>query len=399
MLLVLFCICLAYSEAQAQPQTVSGPVWLSRHQAGAGHGAGGDGQKLVWLLPHFMFRNVAGQQTGQPKQNPQTQTNQLVEQTQRLLHNQVNPVIEHEYGKSDIKLLFVRKNTKKHEIYELDVETSLTLDSDDAFRTGDNMDIIATDSQKNTVFILAKMYGVNSPEEFGILLAKHFLDQYSWVVRARITVAMAPWSRIPDKQGREHNHAFVLTPASRRVAEVILERDGKLSVSGGLRDLTVLKTTQSSFVDFVSDEYRTLGDNPDRVLSTTVTADWDYVDLSSRWNIETKSVVGMDFDGVFRTVEQSIFDKFAGPADTGVYSSSVQNTQYLIGKVVLEKVPEIDEIRIDMPNRHYFDVNFSKFAAIPEVQGPGAGEVLRYVSHPSGQISSSLNRENIDSVF
>jgi len=322
--------------------------------------------------------------------------NQLVEQTQRYSHN---PVIEHEYGKSDIKLLFVKKNTNKHEIYELDVETSLTLDSDGAFRTGDNKDIIATDSQKNTVFILAKKYGVKSAEEFGILLAEHFLNQYSWVVRARITVAMAPWSRITDKQGREHNHAFVITPTSRRVAEVILERDGKLSVSGGIRDLTVLKTTQSSFVDFVSDEYRTLGDNPDRVLSTTVTADWDYTDLSSKWNKETKSVGGMDFDEVFRTVEESIFDNFAGPADTGVFSTSVQHTQFLISKVVLQKVPEIEEIRIDMPNRHYFDVNFSKFAAIPEVQGPGAGEVLRYVSHPSGQISSSLNRENIDAVF
>lgn len=37
-------------------------------------------------------------------------------------------------------------------------------------------------------------------------------------------------------------------------------------VKSGLRDLRVLKTTQSSFVDFVQDEYTTLTDAPERIF-------------------------------------------------------------------------------------------------------------------------------------
>ena len=44
----------------------------------------------------------------------------------------------------------------------------------------------------------------------------------------------------------------------------------------GIRDLKVLKTTKSSFKSFVADEYRTLPDTDDRVLSTTVTCNWWY---------------------------------------------------------------------------------------------------------------------------
>ena len=47
-------------------------------------------------------------------------------------------------------------------------------------------------------------------------------------------------------------------------------------VSAGIRDLRVLKTTQSSFVDFVDDEYRALPFMEDRLLSTVVTGDWSY---------------------------------------------------------------------------------------------------------------------------
>ena len=67
-------------------------------------------------------------------------------------------------------------------------ETSLTLDNTKDYERGDNSDIVATDSQKNTVntlvyctlyneintqvFVLAKQFGIASPEEFGLLLVR-----------------------------------------------------------------------------------------------------------------------------------------------------------------------------------------------------------------------------------
>ena len=108
---------------------------------------------------------------------------------------------------------------EEHTIRELEVVTLLTLDNTKVtilesfyilhpafkdncgqdYETGDNSDIIATDSQKNTVYVLAKQHGVASPEEFGLLLATHFVSKYPWVTRARVQVTAHPWQRIPDR--------------------------------------------------------------------------------------------------------------------------------------------------------------------------------------------------------
>lgn len=149
-------------------------------------------------------------------------------------------------------------------------------------------------------------------------------------------------------------------------------------VKSGLRDLRVLKTTQSSFVDFVQDEYTTLTDAPERIFrylknlfalekrqakigmtnaenglqniglvlnyvaiyllrflfySTIVEAEWTYDNMKSA-----------DFDNAWLTVKDAILEKFAGPPDTGVYSPSVQHTLYQAEKTVLEKVSEVSFI-------------------------------------------------------
>jgi len=295
-------------------------------------------------------------------------------------------IVEKEYGKSGVKMLYVHQAGEKYTIKELEVETSLTLDSEKDFRSGDNRDIIATDSQKNTVYILAKQFGVKCPEEFGLRLANHFLNKYPWVVRARINITQHPWARILDTKGDEHNHAFVSTPTSTRVAEVIMDRESRVAkVSAGIRGLTVVKTTQSAFVDFVRDEYRSLPDMEDRIFSTIVTADWKY-----------NTIRGVDFCKTYSEVRNIVLDVFAGPADKGIYSPSVQQTQYLTQRKILLSTPEIDEVKMSMPNRHYFPIDFSKFP-IPELTGEGAGQVLLPVDKPSGMITSCLARSQIKS--
>lgn len=101
-------------------------------------------------------------------------------------------------------------------------------------------------------------------------------------------------------------------------------------IRGGLKGLRILKTTQSSFTDFIQDEYRTLPDANDRIFSTVVQASWDFSTAS-----------GVDFDKVWQTVKDCILQNFAGPPDTGIYSPSVQNTLYLAEKHVLDKVDQV----------------------------------------------------------
>ena len=64
------------------------------------------------------------------------------------------------YGKNYVKLLYLRRDGDIHFVKELEVSTELTLNSVKDYTHGDNSDIIATDSQKNTVYVMAKQYGV-----------------------------------------------------------------------------------------------------------------------------------------------------------------------------------------------------------------------------------------------
>lgn len=117
-------------------------------------------------------------------------------------------------------------------------------------------------------------------------------------------------------------------------------------IRGGLKGLRVLKTTQSSFTDFIQDEYRTLPDMNDRIFSTVVTATWDF-----------STARGVDFDSVWYMVKECILQNFAGPPDTGIYSPSVQNTLYLAEKCILDKVKQVSIDCNNLISNHIF---FSK---------------------------------------
>jgi len=120
----------------------------------------------------------------------------------------------------------VRRDDKlRHEIREYEVDTHLRLGSQKDYLEGDNRDIIATDSQKNTVYLMAKKHGIHSPEAFALLLCSHFLYTYGQVAEVSITVEEYPWSRYHvDK--RPHNHAFIMCPTATRFCEVRQLRNG-----------------------------------------------------------------------------------------------------------------------------------------------------------------------------
>jgi hypothetical protein len=70
------------------------------------------------------------------------------------------------YGKNSVKLLHVQREDAFHTIREYEVDTHLKLQSTKDFIAGDNKDIIATDTQKNTIYVLAKKYGVSLDVNF-----------------------------------------------------------------------------------------------------------------------------------------------------------------------------------------------------------------------------------------
>lgn len=129
------------------------------------------------------------------------------------------------YGKNHVKLLHVERDGSNHTIREYEVDTHLKLRTQQDYLEGDNRDIIATDSQKNTVYVLAKKHGIRTPEDFGILLCSHFLYMYKHVDEVNVKVEEYPWERLQADQ-RPHNHAFIFSPTATRFCTVTQKRNG-----------------------------------------------------------------------------------------------------------------------------------------------------------------------------
>jgi urate oxidase len=272
------------------------------------------------------------------------------------------------YGKSEIRLVKVKRDTDRHEIWDLSVDVALEGDFEAAHVAGDNSKLLATDTMRNTVYALAKDHLAGSIEEFGLRLVDHFLEAGPTVERVRVGVTGLPWDRI-EVNGQRHPHSFVRGSGERK-ATVTGDESGDRHVEAGLDNLLVLKTTQSGWENFYREQYTTLPDTNDRLLATTVTASWSYGENTR-----------LDFDRLWRGVRDRILATF-----TDHYSPSVQNTHYRIGKAVLEEFPEVEKIHLSFPNKHHLLYDLERFGI------ENNNEVFHATNEPYGLIEGTVER-------
>src|SRR5579875_1968235 len=90
-----------------------------------------------------------------------------------------------QYGKAEIRVVKVDRDTPRHELHDLSVTTTLRGDFAAAYETGDQSRVLPTDSQKNTVFAFAKEHGAGAVEDFALTLARHFTGAIDPVRSAR----------------------------------------------------------------------------------------------------------------------------------------------------------------------------------------------------------------------
>jgi urate oxidase len=276
----------------------------------------------------------------------------------------------HQYGKAEVRLVHIDRSTPVHQLKDVNVTSQLIGDFADTHYTGDNSAVIATDTQRNTVYALARLHGVGPIEEFALRMARHFVDKYPQVSGSRQEVEEFPWSRITTSGSGPHDHAFTRGCAEVRTTVVTKHAADEVVISG-LRELTVLKSTGSEFHGFPRVEYTSLGETSDRILATAVHARWRYVG------------VGHDWDHIFAGVRQLMLDRFAS-----THSLSLQQTLYAMGESVLCAYPEIAEIRLSMPNKHHFLVDLSMWG----LDNPH--EVWCAADRPYGLIEASIGRDD-----
>jgi urate oxidase len=276
-----------------------------------------------------------------------------------------------QYGKAEVRLVHVERGTPRHEITDLTVTTQLRGDFADSHLTGDNSAVVATDTQKNTVYALARQHGVGEPERFALLLGRHFLAAGDQVHGARIAIDEHPWRRIAD-----HDHAFERAGSERRTTVVTLAGDDAWAVSG-LADVVVLKSTGSEFHGFPRNRYTTLTETHDRILATSVTARWRYAPTLA------EGLGDLDFRGLFGRIRSVLLETFAAK-----HSLALQQTLYAMGEAVLERFGEVAEVRLSMPNRHHFLVDLEPFG----LDNPNT--VFHAADRPYGLIEGSVLRDD-----
>ena len=130
-----------------------------------------------------------------------------------------------------------------------------------------------------------------------------------------------------------------------------------------------MKSTQSGWDQYMKDAYTTLPETRDRICATSMNAAW-------RWRAEPS-----DYAAANAKVLSEMLKVFAT-----TYSESVQDSLYRMGSAALVAVPDILDISLACPNKHYLLINLAPFGLDNDNQ------VFLPTDEPHGQIACTVGR-------
>lgn len=277
------------------------------------------------------------------------------------------PLISNTYGKGRVRVMRVNRGSPTQDVRELTVKVMLEGAFEKSYTVPDNSMVIATDSIKNAVYIVAHENVAAETEPFGKAVAKRFLDKYPQIEKATVTALETKWPRLVIG-GEPHPHSFVLDSNGQLFAEVTMTRDAT-TVKSGVRGFSFMKSTESGWVNFVDDDYRTLKDTTDRIAATAMDATWV-------WSAEPA-----DYPATNAKILDTLLTVFAT-----TYSEGIQDSLYRMGEAALAAVPEISEISMACPNKHYLPMNLTPFGL------PNDKQIFVPTDEPHGQIECTVGR-------
>lgn len=271
------------------------------------------------------------------------------------------------YGKHKVRLSKITRLEDRHLFKEISVDIVLGGAFDPAYTDGDNATVLPTDTIKNTVYALAKAHSLDPIESFALDLSAHYLEHAPAATSVDIQISEKRWVRM-SFDDTPHPHAFLGGASELRTAFVLRTRDA-VTVSGGIGDLPILKTTGSAFVGFLKDEYTVLPEERDRIMATKLDAIWTFASESA------------DFNGAYEQIRETLLKVFANHE-----SESVQHTLNEMGTEVLALVPDITEISMVMPNVHHFMFNLDRFGI------ENNNDIFAPADEPHGYIEGTVSR-------
>jgi urate oxidase len=284
-------------------------------------------------------------------------------------------LIAHRYGKSRVRLMKILREGEVHTVKELTARVLLEGEFDRSYTHADNAQVVATDTMKNTLYVLAHQHLGYENEPFARQVAAHFLDRHAQVSGVHVELEERVWTRMQVSGAADppqpHPHGFIQSEVLRPFTRLRALRDAVPEQESGVRDLIVLKSTASGFAGFHRDELTTLPETEERILASAVRATWAWAP-----GREPAS---------YRAAQRAILDAMLVPF-AARYSPSVQATLFEMGTAALEACPEIARITLTMPNLHCLPVDLARFGRTNQ------HEIFMPTDEPHGDIEATVSR-------
>ena len=200
------------------------------------------------------------------------------------------------------------------------------------YTTGDNTNLIATDSMKNFIQRETLNFPGSDLEDYCRYLATKFIGLYPQVQGLQVSATEIPYDGVK---------AFSPSGPERAAARVELNRGGIVEVASAVRGYRLLRLGGSAFHGFVRDQYTTLPDIHNRPLHMWLDLEWTYTDPA------------LAFSGgaIAAEVRQTVREVFEG-----FESGSIQQVIYQMGTQILAGQEAIAEIHLEANNRTWDSV-------------------------------------------
>ena len=230
------------------------------------------------------------------------------------------------YGKADVIVYRLNRDGAPPPILGASVTMLLYGDAFwPTYTTGDNTQLIATDSMKNFIQRETLNFAGADLESYCRFLAEKFLSIYPQTEGIQVRALEIPYSGIVDG-----SVAFAPGGPERAMSTIEITRAGTVEQRSGIHGFKLLRLGGSAFAGFVRDEYTTLPDIANRPLHMWLDLEW----LCSEPAVITAQV---------RDIVHGVFHSFE--------SGSIQQVIYQIGTKMLAELPMVTEVHLEANNR------------------------------------------------
>lgn len=273
-------------------------------------------------------------------------------------------------------------------LFGLNVKTAVEGDAFiSSFKEGDNTLVVATDSMKNFILKHAGDYAGATQEGFLEFVGRRFLETYPQMTCIKISSEKIPFDElpVPTKDRFEPSplvFRYSLNEQACAAVEVKRSEDEIVTANhlSSLKGLKLLKVRGSSFYGFVKDKYTTLPESYDRPLFIFLDIEWRYHDFERARGDTPDGYVAAE---QVRDIAYTVFHEENSP--------SIQNLIYRIGLRILERFPQLVEVRFESNNRTWETI-------LDEIPASKEGKVFTEPRPPFGFQCFSMTREDLENV-